>query len=251
MRSSAARTKLPRSTTPREDSHSFNPVHCSLLPDSDHEVCLIICHCGRAIYAPFDANRSRSRRDTMTSNARVALVTEGAQPRCRSQHGDRPCAQGRGHDRRLSQRQSRGGRCLGGHRSAGAQGGDVPARYRQGADFAPFAADLKRALAEGWSRSNFDYLVNNAGIGIHSPFAETTEADFDRLMNINLKGNILPDPDASADDRRRRPHRERLKRPRSVQPAGLRRFPWGDEGRRRSADALSRQGAGTAGASPR
>ena len=47
----------------------------------------------------------------------------------------------------------------------------------------------KRALAEGWSRSNFDYLVNNAGIGIHSPFAETTEADFDPwLMNINLKG---------------------------------------------------------------
>jgi NAD(P)-dependent dehydrogenase (short-subunit alcohol dehydrogenase family) len=56
------------------------------------------------------------------------------------------------------------------------------------ADFAPFAANLKRALAEGWSRSNFDYLVNNAGIGMHSPFAETTEADFDRLMNINLKG---------------------------------------------------------------
>jgi NAD(P)-dependent dehydrogenase (short-subunit alcohol dehydrogenase family) len=56
------------------------------------------------------------------------------------------------------------------------------------ADFAPFAAKLKQALAANWSRSNFDYLVNNAGIGIHSPFAETTEGDFDRLMNIHLKG---------------------------------------------------------------
>jgi NAD(P)-dependent dehydrogenase (short-subunit alcohol dehydrogenase family) len=30
--------------------------------------------------------------------------------------------------------------------------------------------------------------VNNAGIGIHKPFAETTEDDFDQLMNIQFKG---------------------------------------------------------------
>jgi len=48
--------------------------------------------------------------------------------------------------------------------------------------------DLKQALNGNWGRLNFDYLVNNAGIGIHAPFAETTEADFDRLMNIHLKG---------------------------------------------------------------
>jgi NAD(P)-dependent dehydrogenase (short-subunit alcohol dehydrogenase family) len=30
--------------------------------------------------------------------------------------------------------------------------------------------------------------VNNAGIGIHAMFAETTEAQFDSLMNIHLKG---------------------------------------------------------------
>src|SRR6185437_9009303 len=56
------------------------------------------------------------------------------------------------------------------------------------AAFAAFAADLKQALSATWGRSTFDYLVNNAGIGIHAPFAETTEADFDRLMNIHLKG---------------------------------------------------------------
>ena len=54
--------------------------------------------------------------------------------------------------------------------------------------FPDFAADLKRALADNWGRANFDFLVNNAGIGVYAPFAETSEADFDRLVNIHLKG---------------------------------------------------------------
>jgi NAD(P)-dependent dehydrogenase (short-subunit alcohol dehydrogenase family) len=54
--------------------------------------------------------------------------------------------------------------------------------------FADFAARLKTVLKDNWGAAQFDYLVNNAGIGINKPFAETTEADFDRLMNINLKG---------------------------------------------------------------
>src|SRR3984893_15962481 len=45
--------------------------------------------------------------------------------------------------------------------------------------FATFAVDLKQALAATWNRKTFDFLVNNAGIGIHAPFAETSEADFD------------------------------------------------------------------------
>jgi NAD(P)-dependent dehydrogenase (short-subunit alcohol dehydrogenase family) len=56
------------------------------------------------------------------------------------------------------------------------------------ATFATFAAALKQTLAAEWSRATFDDLVNNAGIGVHAAFAETSEADFDRLMNINLKG---------------------------------------------------------------
>ncbi len=54
--------------------------------------------------------------------------------------------------------------------------------------FPAFAAELKSALAAKWDRANFDFLVNNAGIGVYAPFAETSEADFDRLMNIHLKG---------------------------------------------------------------
>lgn len=54
--------------------------------------------------------------------------------------------------------------------------------------FAAFAVNLKQALAGTWDRASFDYLVNNAGIGVHASFATTSEADFDRLMNTNLKG---------------------------------------------------------------
>lgn len=54
--------------------------------------------------------------------------------------------------------------------------------------FEQFAAQLADALKRVWQRSTFDYLVNNAGIGIHKSFAETTEADFDILMNMHVKG---------------------------------------------------------------
>ena len=33
-----------------------------------------------------------------------------------------------------------------------------------------------------------DILVNNAGIETHAPFWEVTEADYDRVLNVNLKG---------------------------------------------------------------
>jgi NAD(P)-dependent dehydrogenase (short-subunit alcohol dehydrogenase family) len=54
--------------------------------------------------------------------------------------------------------------------------------------FDSFVAQVADALKRRWQRDNFDFLVNNAGIGIHAAFAETTEAQFDELMNIHLKG---------------------------------------------------------------
>ena len=54
--------------------------------------------------------------------------------------------------------------------------------------FDAFTAHLKETLSAVWGRGDFDFLVNNAGIGIHASFAETTEAQFDQLMNIQLKG---------------------------------------------------------------
>lgn len=55
-------------------------------------------------------------------------------------------------------------------------------------DFAAFAASLKKTLQDNWGRESFDYLINNAGVGLHRPFAETREAEFDMLMNIHFKG---------------------------------------------------------------
>ena len=54
--------------------------------------------------------------------------------------------------------------------------------------FAQFAADVKTILQSKWQRENFDYLVNNAGTGINTPFIETTEEQFDQMANIHLKG---------------------------------------------------------------
>jgi len=56
------------------------------------------------------------------------------------------------------------------------------------ARFPAFSAELKQALSANWGGSNLDFLVNNAGVGVHKPFAETSEADFDWLMNVHFKG---------------------------------------------------------------
>jgi NAD(P)-dependent dehydrogenase (short-subunit alcohol dehydrogenase family) len=59
------------------------------------------------------------------------------------------------------------------------------------ASFPAFAARVKDALAVTWRRERFDYLVNNAGNGVHASFAETTEAQFDQLVAVHLKGTFF------------------------------------------------------------
>lgn len=54
--------------------------------------------------------------------------------------------------------------------------------------FDAFFETLKTVLKETFQADRFDFLVNNAGIGISASFAETTEAQFDELMNIHFKG---------------------------------------------------------------
>jgi NAD(P)-dependent dehydrogenase (short-subunit alcohol dehydrogenase family) len=55
------------------------------------------------------------------------------------------------------------------------------------ASFNAFTAKIAETL-KTWGRDRFDHLLNNAGMGHHASFAETSEADFDRLMNVHLKG---------------------------------------------------------------
>ncbi len=54
--------------------------------------------------------------------------------------------------------------------------------------FAPFADRLRAALNETWQRETFDHLVNNAGHGDYALIDETTEAQFDGLVNVHFKG---------------------------------------------------------------
>ncbi|WNV88470.1 SDR family oxidoreductase [Umezawaea sp. Da 62-37] len=63
----------------------------------------------------------------------------------------------------------------------------VALRLDMGAS-AGFADDVRRVLKETWDRDTFDHLVNNAGVGIHSSFADTTEEVFDELMAVHFKG---------------------------------------------------------------
>jgi len=56
------------------------------------------------------------------------------------------------------------------------------------AGFGPFADRLRTALHETWQRETFDHLVNNAGHGIYATIEQTTEAQFDDLVDVHFKG---------------------------------------------------------------
>jgi NAD(P)-dependent dehydrogenase (short-subunit alcohol dehydrogenase family) len=54
--------------------------------------------------------------------------------------------------------------------------------------FPSFVERLRAALRQTWQRDSFDHLVNNAGHGDMAMIADTTEEQFDRLVNVHFKG---------------------------------------------------------------
>ncbi len=54
--------------------------------------------------------------------------------------------------------------------------------------FQTFVEGLRAALTGTFSRDTIDHLVNNAGHGEMADFAATTEAQFDALFNVHVKG---------------------------------------------------------------
>ena len=56
------------------------------------------------------------------------------------------------------------------------------------ATFPAFVEGVRAALAETFGRDTIDHLVNNAGHGEMADFAATTEAQFDTLFNVHVKG---------------------------------------------------------------
>jgi NAD(P)-dependent dehydrogenase (short-subunit alcohol dehydrogenase family) len=57
--------------------------------------------------------------------------------------------------------------------------------------FDAFFLSVKAVLKSVFNAEKFDFLINNAGIGIHASFAETTEEQFDTLVNIHFKGTFF------------------------------------------------------------
>jgi NAD(P)-dependent dehydrogenase (short-subunit alcohol dehydrogenase family) len=72
--------------------------------------------------------------------------------------------------------------------SMGRRAHALPLDVAKSTTFVEFAIRLRDVLSTNWQRDTVNFLVNNAGIGIHANFADTTEAQFDELVNIHLKG---------------------------------------------------------------
>lgn len=53
--------------------------------------------------------------------------------------------------------------------------------------FEQFAADLSSGMSSKFNSEKLDYLVNNAGIGLHTPVGSTEMSVFDTLTDIHLK----------------------------------------------------------------
>lgn len=56
------------------------------------------------------------------------------------------------------------------------------------ASFPAFREAVSKALSATWGRTDFDGLVNNAGYGVFNPIVSVTEAEFDGLYAVHLKG---------------------------------------------------------------
>jgi NAD(P)-dependent dehydrogenase (short-subunit alcohol dehydrogenase family) len=63
----------------------------------------------------------------------------------------------------------------------------LPLDVADAAGFAAFAERVRTGLA-AWGASRLDGLINNAGVGAHAAFAETSPAQFDTLVDVHLKG---------------------------------------------------------------
>ena len=54
--------------------------------------------------------------------------------------------------------------------------------------FGSFFQQVSEVLKETFGADRIDYLINNAGVGVNMPFKDTTEKQFDELMNVQFKG---------------------------------------------------------------
>lgn len=75
--------------------------------------------------------------------------------------------------------------------AAGAKAVALPFDAAHSAGFADFAGAVRQALQQTFKRERFDYLVNNAGNGLHKPFTDVTEAELDEMFAVHFKSPFL------------------------------------------------------------
>lgn len=73
----------------------------------------------------------------------------------------------------------------------GARAVALPLDMGDSSRFPAFADAVRGALRTHWQREHFDHLLNNAGNGAHASFADTTEAQFDDMLRVHLKGTFF------------------------------------------------------------
>ncbi len=57
--------------------------------------------------------------------------------------------------------------------------------------FDGFVDEVKKVVSSHFGAERIDFLINNAGIGINAPITETTEEQFDALVDIHFKGTFF------------------------------------------------------------
>lgn len=63
----------------------------------------------------------------------------------------------------------------------------LPLDVKENAAFGTFSSAIEQTLKAEFNRETFDFLVNNAGFGVRAPYAETTEEQFDELVQVHFK----------------------------------------------------------------
>jgi NAD(P)-dependent dehydrogenase (short-subunit alcohol dehydrogenase family) len=64
----------------------------------------------------------------------------------------------------------------------------LPLDMSTSTDLENFAKMVTTQLQESWNTTEFDFLVNNAGMGATVPFEKVTEEVFDEFLNVHYKG---------------------------------------------------------------
>ena len=72
--------------------------------------------------------------------------------------------------------------------SIGQKAGAYPLDVSKLSSFDTFLTSISRHLQDYKGSAHIDYLVNNAGTGLYGSVADTTEEQFDEMMNIHFKG---------------------------------------------------------------